>query len=151
MQSPTPPHEPEWIRTPSARKSGKRFNSSHLESESPTKRRRTYVESATASEDEEIEEISSTRFEATKARLKREKERKERSHSRVRSASFKMESMLHNLPDLSQAQAQGTSLGSTSFSAAGSPREKFAMETDPVQTKRRREFFSLTLYKILTS
>lgn len=81
----------------------------------------------------DIEEVHHTPFEAGRAKARREKEREERNQGRGRSRSFRMWSMADDLPTLPQNNpAAGTP------SPAKPTKEKFGMETDPVQVKRGR-------------
>lgn len=144
VQSPTPPKESR-PRSPTPHPGVKRTGSGILDEDySPRKRARTYVQSETESDDPVDEAHPASHFDYTKAKLKREQEKQTRQGNRVRSASFRMQTMLDNLPTLNQ---DGAKFPSNTFSPEIDElpefidkKEKVAMETDPVQTKRRRKY-----------
>ncbi|PVF98315.1 hypothetical protein CPB86DRAFT_806881 [Serendipita vermifera] len=103
---------------------------------SPRKRTRTYVEDDT---DTETDGPSfSNRFDATKSKLKREQDRQTRTQRHGRSASFQMGNMANDLPSIFSSPLFQFG-ADTSSTQPPPPKEKFAMETDPVQVKRPRQ------------
>ena len=100
---------------------------------SPRKKQRTTVETES---DTEIEEVQPNSYEALQARLRREHKRRERFQRDARTSSFRMASMVNELPSVFTPE-HGRSPSPTRHPDG---KGKF-METDPTQTKRpHREF-----------
>ena len=107
------------------------------------KQRTTFHVDSDDDDSDEIQELHMS-HEATRTRLRREKERKERAELHAKKGSFRMSSLVNDLPPLNQDNSVDAAQSPSKPSTA---KEKISMETDPVQTKRaHRKCFFLAWY-----